>query len=422
MRPIRLPTCSVNQRLPSGPAVMPAGSLPALMPTGNSVITPAVVMRPIRFADELGEPEVAVRPRRCRPEPHTCPRGADRELGHLDRLGPSGERAQREAAEGRRRSEGAGGDARDGGLLDVGDRSGAELNQITTAVWETAPVDLDWGDGDYARTAALLAPAAEVLVDAAGVAPGARVLDVACGTGTAALIAAARGGRVTGVDASPGLVELAAERSRAAGAEARFVTGRAESLPVDDARVRRRPELLRGDLRGGRPRGRRARWCAPPGRGRRRAHELAARRARSARCRRSCAARSPSRRAIPPRWGDPDWVAPLLIAAGADEVRVEDGEIAFRDASPEAWLAEQEEHHPVWRWARRDARPGGLGAGARGDDRGARRGQRGPRRVPHHEPLPGRARHPGPAAPAPRPFSPRGRSARPAPRQLVDFS
>ena len=94
---------------------------------------------------------------------------------------------------------------------------------------------LDWGDGDYARTAAQLAPAAEVLVNAAGVAAGDRVLDVGCGTGNAALIAAARGGRVTGVDESPGLVELAAAQARAAGADARFVVGRAEALPVEDA-------------------------------------------------------------------------------------------------------------------------------------------------------------------------------------------
>jgi ubiquinone/menaquinone biosynthesis C-methylase UbiE len=96
-------------------------------------------------------------------------------------------------------------------------------------------VGLDWGDGEYARTAAALAPAAEVLADAAGVGPGARALDVACGIGSAALAAAARGARVTGVDASPGLVELAAARARAAGADARFVVGRAEALPEGDA-------------------------------------------------------------------------------------------------------------------------------------------------------------------------------------------
>ena len=219
-----------------------------------------------------------------------------RELGHLDRLGPSGERAQRDQRKGEDQKVPEGTHGTAGSC--VGDRSGAELNQITTAFWETAPVDLDWGDGDYARTAALLAPAAEVLVDAAGVAPGARVLDVACGTGTAALIAAARGGRVTGVDASPGLVELAAERSRAAGAEGRFVTGRAEALPVDDGAFdvvlssfgvifAEDPARAAGEM---------VRAARPGASSRSRAGGP---RARSARCRRSCAARSPSRRAIP---------------------------------------------------------------------------------------------------------------------------
>ena len=37
---------SVNQRLPSGPAAIPNRPLPAVR-TGNSVTTPAVVIRPI---------------------------------------------------------------------------------------------------------------------------------------------------------------------------------------------------------------------------------------------------------------------------------------------------------------------------------------------------------------------------------------
>lgn len=213
-------------------------------------------------------------------------------------------------------------------------------------------MDLDWGDGDYARTAAALAPAAEVLVDAAGVGPGARVLDVACGTGNAALAAAARGARVTGVDASARLVELAAGRARAAGADARFLAGQAEALPVEDGAfdvvmssfgviftddpTRAAAELVRATRPGGaialtswRPEG--------P------IHAVAG----------LMRGAFPASSGAPPRWGDPDWLAPLLIAAGADDVRVEDGQIAFRAESPEAWLAEQEEHHPAWRHARR---------------------------------------------------------------------
>ena len=45
--PTRLPLDSVNQRVSSGPAVIPFGPPPAVRPAENSVTWPAVVMRPI---------------------------------------------------------------------------------------------------------------------------------------------------------------------------------------------------------------------------------------------------------------------------------------------------------------------------------------------------------------------------------------
>src|SRR5258708_38044142 len=48
MRPIRLLPFSANHRLPSGPAVMPAGLLLSVG-MGNSVIAPAGVIRPMRL-------------------------------------------------------------------------------------------------------------------------------------------------------------------------------------------------------------------------------------------------------------------------------------------------------------------------------------------------------------------------------------
>ncbi|HKN93646.1 MAG TPA: class I SAM-dependent methyltransferase, partial [Thermoleophilaceae bacterium] len=58
----------------------------------------------------------------------------------------------------------------------------------------------DWGLGTYERTAEQLMPAAQAVVASAAPAAGERVVDVGCGTGNAALIAAERGARVTGVD------------------------------------------------------------------------------------------------------------------------------------------------------------------------------------------------------------------------------
>lgn len=72
-----------------------------------------------------------------------------------------------------------------------------------------------WALGDYARlTRDVLSPLGEVLVRSAGVHRGHRVLDVATGTGNAALVAARRGAAVTGVDITPEL--LAAARAAAA--------------------------------------------------------------------------------------------------------------------------------------------------------------------------------------------------------------
>ena len=47
--PIRLAVCSVNHRLPSGPAAMLLRPALAVMPALNSVTVPAVVIRPIRL-------------------------------------------------------------------------------------------------------------------------------------------------------------------------------------------------------------------------------------------------------------------------------------------------------------------------------------------------------------------------------------
>jgi SAM-dependent methyltransferase len=93
---------------------------------------------------------------------------------------------------------------------------------------------VDWGKGHYERTAAELAPVAEAVVAAAAPQAGERVLDIACGTGNAALLAAARGAEVIGVDAAPRLVEVARERARDAGVDVDFRVGDLLALPVPD--------------------------------------------------------------------------------------------------------------------------------------------------------------------------------------------
>lgn len=91
-----------------------------------------------------------------------------------------------------------------------------------------------WTIGDYAAIAEMIEGASEAAVDRAGAGAGKRVLDVATGTGNAALIAARSGASVTGLDLTPKLIEIATERAREAGLEAEFIVGDAENLPFDD--------------------------------------------------------------------------------------------------------------------------------------------------------------------------------------------
>ena len=65
-----------------------------------------------------------------------------------------------------------------------------------------------WSSGDYNRIAALTVAVNETLVTSAQVAPGEHVLDVATGTGHAALAAARVGARVTGIDYVPELIDI----------------------------------------------------------------------------------------------------------------------------------------------------------------------------------------------------------------------
>jgi SAM-dependent methyltransferase len=95
-------------------------------------------------------------------------------------------------------------------------------------------VGIDWGVGHYETTAEQLLPAAREVVDIAGVRPGERVLDVGCGTGNAALLAASRGAHVTAVDPAVRLLDVARERAAAEGHEIEFHVGEAAALPVPD--------------------------------------------------------------------------------------------------------------------------------------------------------------------------------------------
>lgn len=89
----------------------------------------------------------------------------------------------------------------------------------------------------YQEMAETLRPAVEQVLEIAGVRPGHRVLDVATGTGIAAIGAARRGATVVGLDFAGDLLTEARRLSAAAGLDATitFVEGDARALPFADA-------------------------------------------------------------------------------------------------------------------------------------------------------------------------------------------
>lgn len=83
---------------------------------------------------------------------------------------------------------------------------------------------------------AVTLPWAVDLVERAGVGPGASVLDVACGTGAVARVAAARvgDGRVVGLDVNEGMLAVARAVPQTAGLPIDWVEGSALAMPFVD--------------------------------------------------------------------------------------------------------------------------------------------------------------------------------------------
>lgn len=85
----------------------------------------------------------------------------------------------------------------------------------------------DWADVQEGQCAA----AYHAVLAHAGVGPGTRHLDVGCGAGMAAMLSAARGATVAGIDAAEALLDIARERTPGGD----FRHGDLEALPFDDA-------------------------------------------------------------------------------------------------------------------------------------------------------------------------------------------
>src|SRR5262245_36875195 len=92
-----------------------------------------------------------------------------------------------------------------------------------------------WAAGDFHAVGRQVIPVSEALVQAIDPHPGQRVLDVACGSGNSALVAARRYCEVTGLDFVPALIERAKQRAAAEGTKIDFRVGDAQALPFPDA-------------------------------------------------------------------------------------------------------------------------------------------------------------------------------------------
>jgi len=116
-----------------------------------------------------------------------------------------------------------------------------------------------WMTGDYDRFSRFMETDAQWFFRRLGVTPGTRLLDVACGSGQLALIAARSGARATGCDIATNWLEKARARAAAEGLDISFDEGDAEALPYGDgqfdavvslvgAMFAPRPEIVAAEL------------------------------------------------------------------------------------------------------------------------------------------------------------------------------
>jgi SAM-dependent methyltransferase len=92
-----------------------------------------------------------------------------------------------------------------------------------------------WESGDFGEVARFTMPSAEEFMARLDLRPGTRVLDVACGTGNLAVLAARQGCQVSGLDIATNLLAQARERAQREGLAIEFTEGDAEAMPYEDA-------------------------------------------------------------------------------------------------------------------------------------------------------------------------------------------
>jgi SAM-dependent methyltransferase len=90
-----------------------------------------------------------------------------------------------------------------------------------------------WGSGPYQGITETITDIHQRVIERLAPGPRQRFLDLACGTGAVAELAAAAGADVVGVDIAPGLIEQARERAAERGLAIEYLVGDAEALGLD---------------------------------------------------------------------------------------------------------------------------------------------------------------------------------------------
>ena len=170
-----------------------------------------------------------------------------------------------------------------------------------------------WASGDFHAVATLIQPVADTLVNTADLQAGWRVLDVACGSGNAAIAAARLGCDVVGIDYVPALLARGRKRAEAEGVKVDLIEGDAEAIPFADGSF---DAVVRSSARCSRRTTHRPRpsspACAAPAAGSRSRPGRPT--ASSARCSRWSPAtcRRPRASRLPLLWGTKQYVSDLL--------------------------------------------------------------------------------------------------------------
>jgi SAM-dependent methyltransferase len=108
---------------------------------------------------------------------------------------------------------------------------------VTTPEMESMKARLKtiWMAGDYDRFSRYMENGAREFYERLHVVPGSKLLDVGCGSGQLALMAARDGIEVTGIDIAGNLIERARARAQGESLSARFEEADAEALPFEEA-------------------------------------------------------------------------------------------------------------------------------------------------------------------------------------------